>query len=101
MAFLMRTARSIDCQNAISSDFFLLNGFLSVESLQHLGPGPREKKTLIPGFEWQPGFAGLAPAQSCTPQAGPKIAQKKVLAEMAALPPQIPAEYVFDKAICF
>jgi hypothetical protein len=35
MAFLMRTARSIDCQNAIS-DVFLLNGFLSVESLHHL-----------------------------------------------------------------
>jgi hypothetical protein len=42
-------------------------------------------KTLIPGFEWQPGFAGLAPAQRCTPQAEPKAAPKNVLAEMAAV----------------
>jgi hypothetical protein len=46
------------------------------------GPGPREK-TLIPGFEfefeWQPGFAGLAPAQSCTPQAEPTARSKKCL----------------------
>jgi hypothetical protein len=50
MAFLMRTARSTDCQNAIYiyhlRHFFLLNGFLSIESLHRL-----EIKRNVPGLQ--------------------------------------------------